>query len=278
MNTTPLHVLPVILAGGSGTRLWPLSRALHPKQFLAIAGEQTLFQQAALRLAGLAGADIEVAAPCVVANEEHRFTVVDQLLGAGIEPETVLLEPVGRNTAPALTLAALQATRDAADPILVVTPADHAIENDAAFTTALRRAVATAAGGSLVVLGVRPDRPETGYGYIRAGVGGGATAAPVAAFVEKPDPATAGRYLAEGGYYWNSGMFVLRASTWLAAIERFRPDIAAATQSAWRSSARDGVFLRFDAASFRAIPAESIDYAVMEPASRPDSGVAIEMV
>ena len=280
MNAVPHFVVPVILAGGSGTRLWPLSRALHPKQFLALAGDETLFQQAALRLAALAGAGIEVAAPCIVANEEHRFTVVDQLRAAGLEPEAVLLEPVGRNTAPALTLAALQAMGGGADPILVVTPADHAITDRAACGAALRRAVASAADGSIVVLGIRPDRPETGYGYIRVGAAktDGTAAAPVVAFVEKPDLATAERYVADGGYFWNSGMFVLRASTWLAALDRFRPDIASAAQAAWRKASIDGVFRRFDAAAFAAIPAESIDYAVMEPASRAGSNVAVEMV
>ncbi len=277
MSAASYHVLPVILAGGSGTRLWPLSRALHPKQFLAIAGEQTLFQQAALRLAALASADVEVAAPCVVANEEHRFTLVDQLRAAGLEPDAVLLEPRGRNTAPALTLAALHAMQGGADPILVVTPADHAIADRSACTIALRRAIASAADGSIVVLGIRPDRPDTGFGYIRAGESSGPST-PVAAFVEKPDLSTAERYLAEGSYFWNSGMFVLRASTWLSALERFRPDIASAAQAAWRHAARDGAFLRFDAAAFAAIPAESIDYAVMEPASRAGSGVAIVMV
>ena len=275
-----VRVVPVILAGGSGTRLWPLSRALHPKQFLAFAGDQTLFQQAALRLAALAGGGIGIAAPCIVANEEHRFTVVDQLRAAGLEPDSVLLEPTGRNTAPALTLAALHAIRGGADPILVVTPADHAIPDRPACTTALRRAVASAAGGSIVVLGIRPDRPETGYGYIRIGAAepGETAAAPVVAFVEKPDLATAERYVADGGYFWNSGMFVLRASTWLAALERFRPDIAEAAQAAWRKVSSDGAFRRFDAAAFAAIPAESIDYAVMEPASRAGSNVAVEMV
>ena len=280
MTAMAHRVLPVILAGGSGTRLWPLSRALHPKQYLAFAGDETLFQQAALRLSALAGDGIEVVAPCIVANEEHRFTVVDQLRAAGLEPEAVLLEPVGRNTAPALTLAALQAMKGGADPILVVTPADHAITERAACSAALRRAVASAAGGSIVVLGIRPDRPETGYGYIRVGAANtdGAAAVAVAAFVEKPDLATAERYVAEGDYFWNSGMFVLRASTWLAALERFRPDIAAAAQAAWRKASIDGAFRRFDAASFAAIPAESIDYAVMEPASRAGSNVAVEMV
>ena len=277
MSVAPYRVLPVILAGGSGTRLWPLSRALHPKQFLAIAGEQTLFQQAALRLAALASPEVEVGAPCVVANEEHRFALVDQLRAAGLEPDAVLLEPSGRNTAPALTLAALHAMPGGADPILVVTPADHAIADPAACTSALRRAIASAADGSIVVLGIRPDRPDTGFGYIRAAESSGASR-PVAAFVEKPDLATAERYLAEGGYFWNSGMFVLRASTWLSALERFRPDIASASQAAWRHAARDGAFLRFDAAAFAAIPAESIDYAVMEPASRAGSGVAVVMV
>ena len=279
MNTaTRLDVVPVILAGGSGTRLWPLSRSLHPKQFLSITGKGTLFQQAALRLAAIASAGIEVAAPCIVANEEHRFTIVDQLRAAGFERESVLLEPMGRNTAPALTLAALQAMQDGADPVLVVTPADHAITDGDACTIALQRAVSAAAGGSIVVLGIRPDRPETGYGYIRTAAPPGAENCPVAAFVEKPDLATAERYVANGGYYWNSGMFVLRASTWLSALERFRPDIASAAQAAWRKSSADGSFLRFDAAAFAAIPPESIDYAVMEPASRAGSGITVEMV
>jgi mannose-1-phosphate guanylyltransferase/mannose-6-phosphate isomerase len=169
--------------------------------------------------------------------------------------------------------------QEGADPVLIVTPADHAVRNQAACTAALRRAITGAAGGSIVVLGIRPDRPETGYGYIRTGASAHDPAATtVAAFVEKPDLATAERYLAEGGYFWNSGMFVLRASTWLAALERFRPDIAAAAQSAWRTSSSDGAFLRFDAAAFAAIPSESIDYAVMEPACRAGSRIAVEMV
>ena len=277
MSAAAHSVLPIILAGGSGTRLWPLSRALHPKQYLAFGGDKTLLQETALRLGAVAGAGIEVAAPMVVANEEHRFSVIEQLHAAGVEPRRVLLEPVGRNTAPALALAAMEAMLGGADPILVVSPADHAITDRTACTAALRRAVASAAEGGIVVLGIRPDRPETGYGYIRVRPEA-VVVAEVAAFVEKPDRATAERYLAEGGYFWNSGIFVLRASTWLGALERFRPDIAAAVQAAWQPSASDGVFLRFDAAAFRAIPAESIDYAVMEPGSRPGSGLSVKMV
>ncbi len=279
-------VVPVILAGGSGTRLWPLSRALHPKQYLALgvgSSDATLFQQAALRVAAIGAAGIAVQPPCVVANEEHRFTVIEQLRHVGIEPARVLLEPLGRNTAPALALAAMEAKRTApagSDPILVVTPADHAIGIPAAFTAALRQAVRVASDGGIVVLGIRPDRPDTGYGYIRAGVPGedDGAARPVAAFVEKPDLATAERYVADGGYFWNSGMFVLRASTWLDALERHRADIFAACEVAFRTAQADAAFLRFDAAAFAAIPAESIDYAVMEPASRADSGIAIRMV
>ena len=282
-ETTSLLVVPVILAGGSGTRLWPLSRALHPKQFLVLndADGRTLFQQAALRVAALAGAGLDVHAPCVVANEEHRFTVVEQLGDVGLPAHRVLLEPAGRNTAPALTLAALEALRAAggADPVLVVTPADHAVADRPAFNVALRRAVAAAAEGGIVVLGIRPDRPDTGYGYIRTTAPVGADGvASVEAFVEKPDLATAERYVAEGGYWWNGGMFVVRASVWLDALRRYRPDIAAASEAAFATATTDAAFLRFEKAAFAAIPAESIDYAVMEPASRDGSGIDIKMV
>jgi mannose-1-phosphate guanylyltransferase/mannose-6-phosphate isomerase len=197
--------------------------------------------------------------PCIVANEEHRFTVVEQLRDVGLEPARVLLEPFGRNTAPALQLAALEATRgadDGADPILVVTPADHAIARGADFTAAIRAAVRTAATGGIVVLGIQPERPDTGYGYIRAGaaVQAGDAARPVAAFVEKPDLATAQRYVADGSYYWNGGIFVLRASVWLDALRRFRPDIATASEAAFRAATTDGAFLRFDSEAFAAIP------------------------
>ncbi len=261
MNTIPVQ--PVVMAGGSGTRLWPLSRAGYPKQFLVLAGNDSLFQQAAKRLAALAGDGVAVAAPLVVGNEEHRFLVLDQLRECRLDPGAVLLEPAGRNTAPALTLAALQALDDGTDPVLVVTPADQTVTDDAAFTHALRTAVRQAAGGDIVILGVAPTRPETGYGYIRAGAGS-IDVFDVAAFVEKPDADTARRYLADGGYYWNAGMFVLRASTWLAALERFRPDIAAATRHAWDARRRDDRFVRPGTAEFGAVPAESADYAVME--------------
>jgi mannose-1-phosphate guanylyltransferase/mannose-6-phosphate isomerase len=287
VTPTALTVVPVILAGGSGTRLWPLSRSLHPKQYLSLGvgggtGNETLFQQSARRAAAIADAGIDVQAPCIVANEEHRFTVVEQLRDIGIAPARVLLEPFGRNTAPALQLAALAAARaanDGVDPILVVTPADHAIARGDDFTTAMRTAVRTAALGGIVVLGIRPERPDTGYGYIRAGAAEGADESwPVAAFVEKPDLATAERYVADGNHYWNGGIFVLRASVWLDALRRFRPDIAAATEAAFGSAKIDAAFVRFDTAAFTAIPAESIDYAVMEPASRDGSGIPIRMV
>jgi mannose-1-phosphate guanylyltransferase / mannose-6-phosphate isomerase len=260
-----IHVQPVIMAGGSGTRLWPLSRSQHPKQFLVLQGDRSLFQQATRRLSALIAADIDVAAPCVVCNEEHRFVVLDQLRELKLAPAAALLEPTGRNTAPAMTLAALHAQRDGTDPVLVVSPADQTVTDDTAFTEALQQAVRVAAGGAIVILGVVPDRPETGFGYIRATAGTGATgAAMVAEFVEKPDPATAGRYLAAGDYYWNSGMFVVRASVWLAAIERFRPDIASTSRLAWTSRSVDSSFIRPGRDEFNAIPGESVDYAVME--------------
>jgi len=260
-----IAVQPVIMAGGSGTRLWPLSRAQYPKQFLVLQGNRSLFQQAATRLAALATEGLSIAPPSVVGNEEHRFLILDQLRELALPPATVLLEPMGRNTAPAMTLAALHAAAEGADPVLVVTPADQTVTDDPAFTAALQQAVRDAAEGAFVILGVTPDRPETGFGYIRTqAAAGDVRALDVAQFVEKPDAATAQRYVADGGYYWNSGMFVVRASVWLKALERFRPDIAAATRAAWATHTVDASFVRPGKAEFAAIPSESVDYAVME--------------
>ncbi|MBL8340582.1 MAG: mannose-1-phosphate guanylyltransferase/mannose-6-phosphate isomerase [Rubrivivax sp.] len=259
------------MAGGSGTRLWPLSRAGYPKQFLVLSGNTSLFQQAVARLQGLADGQIAVQPPLVVGNDEHRFLVLDQLRELKSEPAAVLLEPMGRNTAPALTLAALQALEGGGDPVLVVTPADHVIPDETAFAAAMRGAVRQATGGAIAILGIKPTRAETGYGYIRTEAGGRANDAPGAApeqrvvrFVEKPDAATAQRYLEAGGYSWNAGMFVLRASVWMAALERFRPDIAAACRAAFAARSTDAAFVRPGKAEFAAVPAESIDYAVME--------------
>lgn len=265
MSTSPAPVLvqPVVMAGGSGTRLWPLSRAQYPKQFLILQGNRSLFQEAAARLQQLAGDGIEVAPPCIVGNEEHRFLVLDQLREVQATGATLLLEPAGRNTAPAVTLAALQALESGQDPVLVVTPADQTVTDAAAFNTAVRQAVRAAADGTLVILGIQPDRPETGFGYICAEASE-AGAAKVQRFVEKPDLPTAQRYLAEGNYFWNSGMFVMRASRWMAALEAFRPDIAAATRAAWQARSVDAAFVRPDRHAFAAVPAESVDYAVME--------------
>ncbi|NRF69076.1 mannose-1-phosphate guanylyltransferase/mannose-6-phosphate isomerase [Aquincola sp. S2] len=272
-----VDVQPVIMAGGSGTRLWPLSRSGYPKQFLVLSGNSSLFQQAASRLQRLAAGEITVAAPLVVGNEEHRFLVLDQLRELKAEPAALLLEPMGRNTAPALTLAALQACAGGADPVLVVTPADQTIGDEAAFGAALQRAVSLAAGGAIAILGVTPERPETGYGYIRvAGAAANGEAPRVARFVEKPDQATAEGYLADGGYFWNAGMFVLKASVWLAALESFRPDIAAATRAAFDARTTDARFVRPDAKRFATVPSESVDYAVMEKC--PGSAFDIRMV
>ena len=272
-------VLPVIMAGGSGTRLWPLSRALYPKQFLALNGPQTLFQQAHLRLKGLDATDIQVVAPCIVGNEEHRFLVLDQLREVKADPSSLLLEPVGRNTAPAVALAALQATAAGQDPILVVTPADQTVVDVEAYTQALQTAIRAAAGGDIVILGITPDRPETGFGYIHAGDAAADGAHTVQAFVEKPDRKTAEGYLAKGGYYWNSGMFVMRASRWLAALSHFRPDIAQATEASFKARATDNIFVRPDKAAFSAVPSESVDYAVMEQCPRqPEAGFKVRMV
>lgn len=277
MTMTQIDLQPVVMAGGSGTRLWPLSRAQFPKQFLVLNDNRSLFQQAAGRLAALAAADIAVAPTCVVGNEEHRFLVLEQLRELRVQGATLLLEPMGRNTAPAMTLAALQARLGGRDPVLVVTPADQTVTDEAAFTAALQRATRLAADGAIAILGVQPDRPETGFGYINAS-GNDAAALRVERFVEKPDLATAQRYLADGHYFWNSGMFVVRASVWLAAIEHFRADIAEATRKAWEARQVDAAFVRPGREAFAAIPSESIDYAVMEPISAAPGSFSLRMV
>lgn len=259
-----LAVQPVILCGGTGTRLWPLSRAGFPKQFLCLTGEESLFQLAARRLAGLNADDITVAAPIVVTNDEHRFLASEQLRESGIEASKILLEPVARNTAPALTLAGLAACEAGSDPILVVTPADQTIVNEDIFTLTLQSAIREAEQGKIVILGVAPDRPETGYGYIQAEADKKKSILAVQRFVEKPDAATAQQYVNTGDYFWNAGIFVLKASTWLAALNTFRPDIAESSRLAWDKRDYDHAFIRPGEAEFSAIPSQSIDYAVME--------------
>lgn len=272
-----INVTPVILCGGSGTRLWPLSRTGFPKQFLCLTGNESLFQQAAQRLHQLGSTDVAVARPIIVTGEEHRFLAAEQLREIGIELGSALLEPTGRNTAPALTLAALAAMEQGADPVLVVTPADQTVTQTAAFTQAMQQAIAEAATGSIVILGITPDHPETGYGYIQCqSDDSAATAQTVQRFVEKPSPEKAQQYLAEGNYFWNAGMFVLKASVWLQALERFRPDILQATRTAWAARSTDAHFVRPGQAEFASIPSESIDYAVMEHG--PASGMPIKMV
>jgi len=265
-------VQPVILCGGSGTRLWPLSRAGFPKQFLCLLGVESLFQQAVKRLIGLNSEDLKVADPMVVTGDEHRFLVAEQMRDIGVSLAAAILEPVARNTAPALTLAALAAWEEDDDPVLVVTPADQTVANVSVFSEVIRNAIQQAAEGDIMILGVKPDRPETGYGYIQAVVAASPTLE-VRRFVEKPDEGTAMRYLAEGGYYWNAGIFVLKASVWLDAIKTLNPEIAAATRDAWKQRKSDSVFVRPGAPEFAKIPSVSIDYAVMERCSGTRFGV-----
>jgi mannose-1-phosphate guanylyltransferase/mannose-6-phosphate isomerase len=272
-----IHVTPVILCGGSGTRLWPLSRMGFPKQFLCLSGDRSLFQQAVQRLAGLGNETVQTAAPFIVTGEEHRFLAQEQLREIDQTQACYLLEPQGRNTAPALTLAALCSSEGGADPVLVVTPADQTVTDAAAFTKALQAAIIDAAQGHIVILGVPPSKPETGFGYIQCGGADSAAKVPnVTRFVEKPNAETAQKYLSEGNYFWNAGMFVLKASVWLKALQDFRPDIAKACIAAWASRKQDGQFIRPDKDLFAQVPSESVDYAVMEKC--PSSAHTIHMV
>lgn len=260
-----INVSPVILCGGSGTRLWPLSRTGFPKQFLCIAGTTSLFQDAVGRLSHLGCAEVQVQPPLVVTSDDHRFLVTEQLREVGIELGCALLEPVARNTAPALTVAALTAIESDNDTILVAVPADQSILDQNAFRTSILHAIREADRGHIVVLGVTPHAPETGYGYIHVGqreVNGAALT--VRGFVEKPDVDTARSYLVESSYFWNAGVFVVRASVWLKALARFRPDIHQATISAWEGRGVDGKFVRFPREEFASIPSASVDYAVIE--------------
>jgi mannose-1-phosphate guanylyltransferase/mannose-6-phosphate isomerase len=256
-------IQPVILSGGAGTRLWPLSREEYPKQLLPLNSELTMLQETAARLVGMA----QVLAPLVVCNEVHRFLVAEQMRLQG-SVAGIILEPCGRNTAPAVAVAALQALADGSDPILLVLPADHLIRRVDVFQQAVTHGASLAAAGKLVTFGVVADKPETGYGYIRAGETVGQSAVlgayAVAEFVEKPDLSTAQTYLAAGNYYWNSGMFMFRASRFLEELERFNPAMLKACRAAHAALQPDLDFLRLDAETFAACPSDSIDYAVME--------------
>jgi mannose-1-phosphate guanylyltransferase/mannose-6-phosphate isomerase len=250
---------PVILSGGVGSRLWPISREAHPKQFLPLAGELTMLQESLQRTTG-----IEETAPLVVCNEEHRFMVAEQLRQVGIEPGALILEPEGRNTAPAVALAALEAVKIDAEALLLVLPADHIIQDVAAFADAVARAAPPARSGRLMTFGVVPTSAETGYGYIKCGSSLEKDLYELERFVEKPDAATAEAYLDSGSYLWNSGMFLLKASVYLEQLKHFVPEILSACEGAMASATRDLDFVRPDTAAFSACPSDSIDYAVME--------------
>lgn len=263
MNIPFTSIQPVILAGGSGARLWPLSRDLYPKQVLSLSGKCSLLQSTLARLAAISAKGFLTGDPLIVCNEDHRFLIAEQVRECGSKAE-IIIEPLSKNTAPALTVAALHAVRTGDDPILVVAPADHVIRDGGAFQASLRSGLAAASAGDMVVFGIVPDRPETGYGYIRTDSLERHGLRSLAAFIEKPDRATAESYVVSDQYYWNSGMFMLRATVWLEAIRLFQPEILSSCESAYRSGRSDMDFFRVDRAAFALSPSDSIDYAVME--------------
>jgi mannose-1-phosphate guanylyltransferase/mannose-6-phosphate isomerase len=254
-------LIPVILSGGAGTRLWPLSRELYPKQFLPLVGDVTMLQDTIQRLDGL-----DAKGPIVVCNENHRFIVAEQLRQHAVVPTAIVLEPVGRNTAPAVAIAALAALKGqpaSADPLLLVLPADHLLRDVGAFQAAVRVGVESAQAGKLVTFGVIPDKPETGYGYIRRAAIE-ATAYPIEEFVEKPDFVKAQEYVASGQYFWNSGMFLFGARRYLRELELHAPQMLASCRAAYAASSGDLDFTRLSTEEFSRCPSDSIDYAVME--------------
>lgn len=269
MSEQTPSILPVVMAGGSGTRLWPLSRELYPKQFLHLGGEHTMLQSTLLRLQGL-----PVQSCLVIGNEQHRFLIAEQLRQINALGQNILLEPVGRNTAPAIALAALHALRQGDDPLLLVLAADHVIEDQAALHEAIGHAARLATQDHLVTFGVVPDRPETGYGYVQQGEPVGHGACRVAAFVEKPSAERAAAYLAGGQHLWNSGMFMFRASRYVEELEKFRPDILQACRLSLQQADTDLNFIRARREAFEACPSDSIDYAVME---KTDAAVVVPL-
>jgi mannose-1-phosphate guanylyltransferase/mannose-6-phosphate isomerase len=270
----------VILSGGSGTRLWPLSREKYPKQLLSLTGFETMLQATATRMQGFVGEIGLATHPIVVSNEEYRFITAEQLREAGCQKPTLILEPVGRNTAPALTLAALTVSQEAADPLLLVMPADHVIRDNTAFHMAVNAGIPQAMEGAVVTFGIVPDRPETGYGYIQLGsVLEGFNIRRLQGFVEKPDVETARHYVGSGEFLWNSGIFMLRAKVWLKAMAHFRSDILTACEKAVQSATLDLDFIRVGQEAFAHCPADSIDYAVMEKLpSTPELGIPAYVV
>ena len=251
-------MIPIILSGGSGTRLWPLSRKMYPKQFLSLLHDETMLQKTLSRLDG-----VDHGSPIIVCNDEHRFIVAEQARQIGLENLSIILEPFGRNTAPAIAVAALQALTQAEDPLLLVLSADHEITDEAAFCASVKQTQPLAEAGKLITFGIVPTQAATGYGYIRRGAAVG-QGFDVDEFVEKPDQATANSYLASGDYYWNSGMFMFRAQRYLAELEKFNPEMVANCRKASANMAEDIGFLRLDSDAFGACESDSIDYALME--------------